>query len=72
MAMGANYTDIDIVSKPPASSKDVDLLLKPWLDEVDQDGSRDHALVVHFLRVKEDLTKKGVDFNNVIGGTCQR
>ena len=71
-AMGAEYTDIDVITSPPLTSTDFAERIRPWLEEVDSRTSRQSALIVHFGTVKPDLVKKGVDFTAVIAETCRR
>jgi len=70
--MGASYTEIDIVANPIKSPADFEERISGWIDEVDRDGGRDKALVVHFARVKEELQRSGADFNRDIVVPCQK
>jgi hypothetical protein len=72
IAMGADYEDIDVVSRPLMSSDDFKTRMGPWLDRVDNNGGRDSAVVVYFGNVKEGLVKKNVVWNSVVAVTCQR
>jgi hypothetical protein len=70
--MGADYEDIDVVSRPLMSSDDFKTRMSQWLERVDNDGKRDSAIVVYFANVKEGLSKKNVAWNSVVAVTCQR
>ncbi|KAK4684742.1 hypothetical protein P7C73_g5427, partial [Tremellales sp. Uapishka_1] len=71
-AMGATYVEKNVIDKPLLSSQDFQQRIQEWLDEVERDGVKERAVVVHFSKVKDDLTKKGVNFGSVVEATCQR
>ncbi|WWC85414.1 uncharacterized protein L201_000277 [Kwoniella dendrophila CBS 6074] len=72
VAMGADYQDMDILSKPPLTAQDFADRITPWLNHVDDHGGREQAAVVWFSPVKTDLVKKGVDFTSVVIATCHK
>jgi hypothetical protein len=71
-AMKADYSQMDVVSKPLVSAEDFEARLQDWLREVDVTMGRDQAMVVYFNKVKDDLTKTGINFAAVVQATCQR
>ncbi|EIW73239.1 hypothetical protein TREMEDRAFT_59407 [Tremella mesenterica DSM 1558] len=71
-AMGAKYTDIDIVSHPVSSGQDVIDRLKSWSEEIDASVGRSKALIVWFGNLKAELEKKGVKFSSMIGEASQK
>jgi hypothetical protein len=70
--MGAQWTDMDVSARPFLSSEDFENRISKWLEEVDMDGGRDHAIVVHFPGVKQEIEKSGKDLTIVVGSTCHR
>lgn len=71
-AMGGEYAEVDVVSRPLLAGKDFGDRISSWLKEVKDAGAEERALVVFFPAVKEGLSKQGVDFNSVIGSVCQK
>ncbi|WRT63291.1 uncharacterized protein IL334_000196 [Kwoniella shivajii] len=71
-AMGADYQDIDILTKAVTSSQDFAERVTPWLNHVDEKGGREQAAVVWFSPVKMELQKKGIDYTSIVIATCQR
>lgn len=72
IAMGAEYTDVDIVSRLVRSAQDMQDRLAPWLADVDRRGSRSQAIVIYFARVKDELNKAGVDWTGTVNATCHQ
>ncbi|WVQ94224.1 hypothetical protein IAU59_001302 [Kwoniella sp. CBS 9459] len=72
LAMGADYQELDVLTNPVSSSQDFADRLSSWLSYVDENGGRDHGLVIWFMPVKQDLAKKGIDYTSVVQATCQR
>ncbi|KAK8844689.1 hypothetical protein IAR55_006538 [Kwoniella newhampshirensis] len=70
VAMGADYQDMDVLSKPVTTSEDFAERLKDWLNYLDSNGGREQAVVVWFSNVKKELINKGVDFTAAITATC--
>nr|XP_018266236.1 uncharacterized protein I303_00211 [Kwoniella dejecticola CBS 10117]OBR88394.1 hypothetical protein I303_00211 [Kwoniella dejecticola CBS 10117] len=72
IAMGADYQDIDILTKPVTSAQDFADRISGWLSHVDQTESRQSSIVVWFSPVKPEYEKKGWDYVSMIVATCQR
>ncbi len=64
--MGADYTDIDVVSDPLTSSDDFVSRAPTFWKEFERSKDEQKALVVLFLRVKEEIRKSGADIDEVI------
>ncbi|ORY23559.1 hypothetical protein BCR39DRAFT_549174 [Naematelia encephala] len=71
-AMGADYSDIDVVTRPLLSDKDLEERLAPWIKEVDATIGRPNALLIWAAQAKAELTKKNLDWNIVVGQTCHK
>ena len=71
-AMGGEYAELDVISRPLLSGKDFQDRMTKWLDEVKGQGTEERSLVVYFPGVKEGLAKQSVDFNSVIISVCQK
>ncbi len=71
-AMGGQYAELDVISRPLLSGKDFQDRIAGWIQEVKSENVPDQALVVYFSGVKEGLAKQGVDFSSVVGTVCQR
>ena len=71
-AMGAIWSEVDIITRPLLSSKDFADRLSKWLEEVDETVGRGKAVVVHFAGVKDGANKAGVNWNLVVAATCQQ
>ncbi|KAL7420219.1 hypothetical protein Q5752_005186 [Cryptotrichosporon argae] len=60
-AMGANYEELDIVSKPLLSEHDFVQRITPWLDHARQAGVGDKMLAIAWPSALAGLAKAGVD-----------
>ncbi|WVQ64386.1 uncharacterized protein L199_002551 [Kwoniella botswanensis] len=72
IAMGADYQDMDVLTKPISTAQDFADRIAPWLSYVDNHGGREQAVVVWFAPVKADLQKKGIDYGAIVPATCQK
>nr|XP_019048266.1 hypothetical protein I302_02034 [Kwoniella bestiolae CBS 10118]OCF27196.1 hypothetical protein I302_02034 [Kwoniella bestiolae CBS 10118] len=72
IAMGADYQDMDVLTKPLSTAPDFADRIAPWLSYVDSHGGREQAIVVWFSPVKTDLQKKGIDYTAIVTPTCHR
>ncbi|WWC67234.1 uncharacterized protein I206_101141 [Kwoniella pini CBS 10737] len=72
LAMGADYQDMDIVTKPLANAQDFADRISSWLSHVDGNGGRELAGVVWFAPVKQKYEEKGINYASVVIATCQR
>ena len=70
--MGAEWVEINIVTQPLLSTKDFSDRIAGFVQQVEESGDREHALVAHFAGVKEGCLKAGVDWNRVVVSTCQQ
>ena len=70
--MGGQYSELDVMTRPLSSSKDFQDRIASWVEHVNINERRENALLVYFSGVKEGLAKQGVDFNAMIGSTCQK
>jgi hypothetical protein len=71
-AMGANYTDKDVLNPPLLSAQHFEDVLKDWLRMVDDGVGRDKAIVMHVGKCKDDLKKAGINLTTDIQNTCKR
>ena len=69
LAMGAEWTEMDVTKPPLLTPEDFRARLKPWLSKLNRKAG-EQGLVVHFMKVKEDLRKLGGDFDEVVSSTC--
>ena len=72
MLMGADYSEIDVVTRPLSSAKDFVSRISDWLKHVDEQGSRSRSLLVYFIKVKDELAKVGMDWTSVVGAPSQQ
>jgi hypothetical protein len=70
--MGAQYTDIDVLTRPLLSGKDLQDRVSKWLEELDASIGRERGLLVYFAGVKDNLIKQGVNWNSVVSATSQQ
>lgn len=70
--MGAQYTEIDIITKPLQSAQDFDNRLSDWVKGVDTNGSRQRALIFWVNTAKADVAKAGQEWPVVVAGPIQR
>ena len=70
--MGGLYSELDVVTKPLLSDKDLQDRIASWVGQVDAEGRRENALLVYFPGVREGLAKQGVELNAIVGSTCQK
>lgn len=72
IAMGAMYTDIDVLTKPLVDGKDFADRMAPWLQEFEEQGiDRKNGLVVYFAKVSAEINKR-MNFVTVVGTPCQK
>lgn len=72
IAMGAQWSELDVSTRPFLSGQDFESRISKWLEQVDADGSREQAVVVSFPKVKEEIEKSGKDMATVVQATCLR
>lgn len=70
-AMGADFTELDIVTTPLLSDADFTKRIAKWVASVGEVEDRQHAVIAHFSGVKEAVQKTGVNWNRVVASTCQ-
>lgn len=52
-SMGAEWEDLDIMTRPLLSSKDFSDRISGWVRSVDETGDRNHAIVAAFSLVQD-------------------
>ena len=64
--MGAEYSELDVISSPLLSAADFKKRIAAWMENLD---SSTQKLMMH-SRVKEEMIKIGVNWNDVVVAPC--
>lgn len=70
-AMGAEYDDLDVLTRPLLSSKDFLDRITKWLQSVDATGSRDRAIIGVFSNQLQAAAKT-MNWKGIVEDACER
>lgn len=67
--MGAEWDDLDVVSRPLLSSNDFMSRIAPSVESAAVSGRQ--VLVAYYPSVSKELEKRNVNFDSVVLGACR-